>query len=255
MESELRRARGIHGLLPAGQLGMDRGPTRTSPVCQQISECRASEKRARPRGGAGRGGAGCRPLLCLSLHLSVSPSGCHTHTPSDTCPTNRASGCVQAPPRRTKLRPSTPPPPPYLVASARVSGLPVSVHPAVLQLFCGAHHLGDRAQAPHPRLPRLIPTQPAQGSGVRRSAVHPIPLGTPTASSPCRAVGVQGAGPRLVLTQPAQGSGVRRSAVHPIPLGTPTASSPCRAVGVQGAGHLPGLHFQHGDPGLGAGPS
>ena len=206
MASELRRAGGFTASSPLGSW-RGRGPTRTSPVCQQSAERRASEKRARPRGGAG-----CRPLLCLSLRLSVSPSSCQAHTPSDTCLTNRASGCVQAPPRRTELRPSTPPRPAYLVASARVSGLPVSVHPAVLQLFCDAHHPGDRAQAP-PRLPRLVPTQPAQGRGVRRSAVHPIPLGTPTASSPCRAVGVQGAGP------------------------------------------LPGLHFQHGDPGPGAGPS
>lgn len=69
MESELRRAGGLHGLLPAGQLGADREPTGTSPICQQISEHRASEKRARPRGGGG-----CQPLLCLCLSICLSLS-------------------------------------------------------------------------------------------------------------------------------------------------------------------------------------
>lgn len=53
----------------------------------------------------------------------------------------------------------------------------------------------------------LVLTQPAQSSRVHHSAVHIIPLGMPTASSACRAVGVQGAGspPRPAL--PARGSG------------------------------------------------
>lgn len=81
---------------------------------------------------------------------------------------------MQAPPRWTKLRPPPPPRPPYLVASAWVSGLPVSVNPAVLQLFCGSHHPRDQAHAPPPAAqPRPDPACSGQRSAPLSRPPHP----------------------------------------------------------------------------------
>ena len=83
-----------------------------------------------------------------------------------------------------------------------------SLSQSALQLFCGSCRPGDQAQAPL-RAVQAHPTQPAQSSRVYHSAVHIVSLRMPRASSPCRAVGVQGAGspPRPALSARGSGTG------------------------------------------------
>lgn len=147
MESELRRAGGLHGLFPAGQLG----PWAGDPLAPHlfVGRPQSTELLREPGLGAGAAAGTSVPLsTCLSLWLP------HAHPSETPIPPAGPPGCVQVLPRWTKLRPSTPRRPPHLYglsmgsAASCVSGLPVSVHPAALQLFCGSRRPGDQAQAP-----------------------------------------------------------------------------------------------------------
>ena len=128
MESELRRAGGLHGLFPAGQLGPRAGDPPAPHLF--IGRSQSTELLREPGPGAG---AGCWPLLCLCLSICLSLWLSHAHPSETPVPPTGPPGCVQVLPQWTKLRPSTPLRPPYLhglsmgSAASCISGLPVSV--------------------------------------------------------------------------------------------------------------------------------
>lgn len=149
MERELRRAGGLRGLFPAGQLGPRAGDPPAPHLF--VGRPQSTELLREPGLGAGRA-AGTSVSVSVSICLSLGLPQAH---PSETpIPPAGPPGCVQVLPRWTKLRPSTPPRPPHLHglsmggAVSCISGLPVSVHPAALQLFCDSRRPGDQAQAP-----------------------------------------------------------------------------------------------------------
>ena len=183
-------------------------------LVKEINELRTNPKGYQSFSESQASGRGRLPATSISLSICLSLWLSHAHPSETPIPPAGPPGCVQVLPhgqssdhrhlggRPTSMASAWAVPPAASLGSLSQSTLQpcsCSVAPAALE---------TKPKLPS-RLSRLVPTQPAQSSRVHHSAVHIVLLGMSMASSPCRVVGVQGAGspPRPALSAGGSGAG------------------------------------------------